>query len=293
VTTLPPFELHRATSVAETTALLEELGDDAVIYAGGSELLLLMKLGFAEPAHLVDVKGVAELTQLTVNDAGDLLIGGAVAHRTLERSPLVVAGWPALAEMERMVANVRVRTVGTLGGNLAFADPHSDPATFLLAADATVILGRGDERREVPMGEFVLGPYTTALEPGEVIVAVRVPALPSGTAMAHHKFSFHERPAATVACLVTLGAAGIVEARIAVGSVGLAPARATAAEAALAGASLPLDAAILAEAGRLAAEAAEPVADANGAEDYKAALVAAMVERCLVDAAERAAGRHI
>ncbi len=95
---------------------------------------------------------------------------------SIERSPSVAAGWPQLVAMERCVANIRVRSTGTLGGNLAFADPHSDPATFLLAADASVILGRGDERRRLPLGAFVLGPYATALEPGELLVAIEVPS---------------------------------------------------------------------------------------------------------------------
>ena len=142
MTRLPPFEIHRAGSVEEATALVEEHGEDAALYAGGTELLLLMKLGFASFGHLVDVKPVAGLRTIERVD-GVLRIGGTVTHREIERSPLVREGWPELAEMERHVANVRVRATGTLGGNLSFADPHSDPATFLLAAGASVRLGLG------------------------------------------------------------------------------------------------------------------------------------------------------
>ncbi len=290
MTTLAPFELHRVATVAEATGLLDDLGDEAVVYAGGTELLLLMKLGFAAYGHLVDVKHIEEMARLETDDEGALLIGGAVSHRAVERSPLVEAGWPALAEMERMVANIRVRNVGTLGGNLAFADPHSDPATFLLAADATVILGRGDARRAVAMADFVLGPYTTALEPGELIVAISVPATPAGAAMAHHKFSFNERPAATVACLVQVVDGAVAAARIAVGSVGVAPVRVSAAEALLTGARLPLTQEVLDAAGRLSADAADPVTDGNGSADYKRALAGTLVGRCLADAAARASG---
>ena len=108
MTALAPFELHRASSVAEASTLLTELGDEAVLYAGGTELLLLAKLGFASFEHLVDVKPIAELGRLEVSD-GSLVIGAAVTHRTLERSPMVTAGWSDLAAMERRVANVRVR----------------------------------------------------------------------------------------------------------------------------------------------------------------------------------------
>ena len=234
MTVLAPFELHRAHSVAEASALLAEHGDDAVVYAGGTELLLLMKLGFAAYGHLVDVKPIAELGGIAVAD-GSLRIGGAVTHRAIERSPMVAAGWPSLARMESRLANIRVRSVGTLGGNLSFADPHSDPATFLLAADARVVLGAGEERRAIPIGAFVRGPYETALGPGELLVAVEVPPVPAGSAMEHLRFAFHERPAATVSCFVRVSNGRLEEARIAVGSVGIVPVRVPEGEGMLAG----------------------------------------------------------
>lgn len=288
MTALPPFELHRVDTVAEATATLAELGDDAVLYAGGTELLLLMKLGLASYRHLVDVKPIAELQGIAVTDDGVLHVGGGVRHRAIERSPLVAAGWPVLAEMERWVANIRVRTVGTLGGNLAFADPHSDPATFLLAADAAVVLGRGEGRRRVPMAEFVLGPYDTALEAGELIVRVEVPPVPEGAAMAHLRFAFHERPAATVSVLARVAGGEIAEARVAIGSVGLQPVRAADAERLLVGLRVDdLDPAVLRAAGEAAAVAAEPDDDANGSAEYKANLVAVLVGRAFRQAVDR------
>jgi carbon-monoxide dehydrogenase medium subunit len=293
MTMLAPLELHRAGSVAEATALMGEHGDEAVLYCGGTELLLLMKLGFAAYGHLVDVKPIAELSGIEVRD-GVLRIGAAVTHRAIERSPLVAAGWPQFVAMERGVANVRVRATGTLGGNLAFADPHSDPAAFLLAAEAQLVLGRGDERRRLPLAAFVLGPYTTALEPGELVVAIEVPSLPAGSGMAHLRFAFHERPAVTVSCLAQIVNGRIATARIAVGSVGVTPVRVPDGEAMLGGldAALP-DPAPLAAAGQAAAEASDPVADANGSAEYKRHLVGVLVGRAMraavVDAARRGA----
>jgi carbon-monoxide dehydrogenase medium subunit len=281
VTTLPPLEIHPVDSVSRASAVLAELGDEAVVYSGGTELLLLMKLGFAAYGHLVDVKPIPELNVLEVVD-GTLRIGGAVTHRAIERSPLVVAGWPELPRMERVVANVRVRSVGSLGGNLAFADPHSDPATFLLAADARVRLGLGDERRSLPIDEFILGPYETALRPGELVVGIDVPPVPAGAGMAHLRFSFHERPAATVSCLVAIDDGRISAARIAVGSVGINPVRVPDGESLLIGLD-PADLApgALDAAGRAAAQTSAPVADANGAADYKSDLVRVLVGRCV------------
>lgn len=288
MTALPPFELHRVGTVSEATATLAELGDEAVLYAGGTELLLLMKLGLASYRHLVDVKPIAELQGISVTGEGVLQVGGGVRHRAIERSPIVTAGWPVLAEMERCVANIRVRTVGTLGGNLAFADPHSDPATFLLAADAVVVLGRGEERRTIPIADLVLGPYETALRPGELVVRVEVPPVPAGAGMAHVRFAFHERPAATVSVLARVAGGEIGEARVAIGSVGLQPVRATEAERLLVGLRADdLDPAVLRAAGEAAASASEPDDDANGSADYKANLVAVLVGRALRQAVDR------
>lgn len=285
MTTLAPFEVHTAHSVAEATGLLEELGEDGVVYAGGTELLLLLKLGFAAYPHLVDVKHIPELDGLEVVD-GDLRIGAVVSHRRLERSPLVRSGWPELARLEGDLANVRVRNVGTLGGNLAFADPHSDPATFLMAADARVVLGRGDRRRTEPFRTFTRGPYETALEPGELVVAVEVPGIPTGAAMVHQRFAFHERPAATVSCMVRVADGVIAEARVAVGSVGVVPVLVDGLGPQVAGLSAAdPDPAVLEDCGRLAADVSAPVADSNGSVDYKHHLVTVMVARALREAA--------
>lgn len=278
--TLPPFDLHRPQSLEEATELADRYGEDAAFYCGGTELLLLLKLGFASFGHLIDLKGVEELAGVRSED-GCLVVGAAVTHRELERSELVRDRLPALADMERKVANIRVREVGTLGGNLCFSDPHSDPATFLLALDAEVEYRRGGEAaRRAPISDFVVGPYQTMLGEGEVLTSVRIPELPPGAAVAHAKFAFHERPTATVTCLARLAEGEIAEARVAVGSVGARPVRAPAAEQLLTGAPAEeIGGGLLAEAGERAAEAAAPVDDATGSAEYKAQLVRVLVER--------------
>jgi carbon-monoxide dehydrogenase medium subunit len=245
------------------------------VICGGTELLLLLKLGFAAYGHLVDVKPIEELRGIQAED-GAIVIGAAATHREIERSPLVLERLPALAAMEREVANIRVRTVGTLGGNLCFSDPHSDPATFLLALDAEVEYG--DTRR--PLAEFLVGPYETALAPGQLLRSVRIPLPPEGTRVVHRKLAFHERPAATVACAVRVEGGTIAEARVAVGSVGP---RAVRVETGLAGSPID-DSDALWRAGERAAEAAGAVEDANGSVEYKEQLVRVLVERCVRDA---------
>ncbi len=186
---------------------------------------------------------------------------------------------PALAEMERSVANIRVRTAGTLGGNLCFGDPHSDPATFLLAAGAEAVVRRGGAApRVLAMADLQRGPYETALEEGDLLVAIRVPAATAGTGIAHRKLAFRERPAATVAVWVRADAGRIAEARIAVGSVGGVAVRAGAAEALLA------DGATGEEVADAAARQAVVEDDANGSAEYKRQLVRVLVGRTLADA---------
>jgi aerobic carbon-monoxide dehydrogenase medium subunit len=272
--TLPPFDLHRAGSVEEAHELLQRYGEDAAVVCGGTELLLLLKLGFAAYGHLVDVKGIGELGGIRAEN-GTLVVGATATHREVERSPVVLERLPALAAMERDVANIRVRNIGTLGGNLCFSDPHSDPATFLLALDAEVDHDGG----RAPLSEFLVGPYETALRHGQLLHAVRIPLPLPRTGIAHRKLSFHERPAATVTAVVVVEGGVVAQARIAVGSVGPRAVLADAATPAVIGRRAD-DGEALAEAATLAAEVSEAVEDANGSVEYKQQLVRVLVERC-------------
>ena len=257
--------------------MLRELGPDALPYCGGTELLLVAKLGFTDFSDLVDLKGIAELSGISAN--GSLRIGATTTHREIERSPAVRRRWPSLAAMERNVGNIRVRNVGSIGGNLCFADPHSDPATYLMAAGGSLVTSSG---RQIPVEEFTQGPYSTALEPAELLVAVEVPALAAGSALVHRKMSFHERPAITVAVRVGVSEGAVDSARVAVGSVGVAAQRLVRAEESLVGADTgALDDPALAGCSELAAEEAQPVEDANGSVEYKRQLVRVLFGRCV------------
>lgn len=290
MTMLPPFERHRPGSVAEAAELFDRFGDDAVAYVGGTELFLLFKFGFADYPHVIDLKGIPELRGIAREDGG-LRIGAAETHRAIERDPLVRGEWPALAAMERKVGNLRVRTMGSIGGNLCFADPHSDPATFLQAMDAAVEARRGSGKpRRIALTEFVTGPFENVLEPGELLTAVLVPELAPGTAITHHKFVLHERPAITVACRLQAAGDRIAEVALAVGSAGVVAARVPAAEQLLAGAAADGLDEHLEQAGALAAEAADPVEDANGSVEYKRHMVGVMSRRAIVDALAQAIG---
>lgn len=278
---LTPFRLHRPATIEQASDLLSDTTLDAQPYCGGTELLLVAKLGLTEFTDLVDLKGIEELSGIQGN--GELRIGATTTHRQIERSPLVHQRWPSLAAMERHVGNIRVRNVGTIGGNLCFADPHSDPATYLIAAGGSLTARRGGgEARRIPVEELTRGPYQTTLAPGELLVAVHVPALPGGSALVHRKMSFNERPAITVAANLAVRDGAVTEARLAVGSIGAAAQRLTGAEQAVLGieAADPSPERLSPVADTAAGEA-EPVADANGSIEYKRQLVRVLVGRCV------------
>ena len=203
---LPPFAVYRPGSVGQASRLLADLGDDGAAYCGGTELLLAMKLGLASYEHLVDLKRVDGLRGIAAV-GGVVRIGAAATHHEIETSVAVRARYPEMCAMISQVANLRVRSVGTLGGNLCFADPHSDPASFLLAVGATLACQRGDELRRVPAAEFLTGLYETALVRGELLVAVELPVRPDRTGISHLRMKLTERPVVTVTAVVTLSAA--------------------------------------------------------------------------------------
>ena len=285
---LSPFRLHRPRSVQEASELLSELGPGALPYCGGTELLLVAKLGLTDFTDLVDLKGIPELSGIEAN--GDLRIGAATTHREIERSPVVRSGWPSLADMERRVANIRVRNVGTIGGNRCFADPHSDPATYLIAADGSLIAGAGGAVRQIPAEEFTRGPYETTLAPEELLIAIQIPPERPGSALVHRKMAFHERPAITVATNVIVRDGAVTEARLAVGSVGVAAQRLIEAEQSLQGVDvLGAGTAAISGCAEIAEREAQPVEDANGSVPYKRQLVRVLVTRSLNDALAQAA----
>jgi carbon-monoxide dehydrogenase medium subunit len=283
-----PFQLHRPTSIQEATALLAELGDGATLYCGGTELLQVMKMGLASFDHLIDVKPIEALRGISVDADGTLRIGAAVTHREIERSPVIAERLPSLAELEQHVANVRVRNAGSLGGNLCFAEPHSDPATLLIAAGAVLHLAGPGGSRDVALEGFILGPLTTVREPDEILVSVSVPQVPSNTFMAYRKIAFHERPVASVAARVTVADGRIESASVVVGSVGERPVAIAGVEPILAGAALNETNAAVQEAAQAAAAACEAGADISGSEEYQRHLVMVLSRRALAAAIAQA-----
>lgn len=278
------FEVHRPTTVAEAIALRTRFGDDAAIYAGGTELLLAMKLGVARYAHLIDVKHIPALRGVSV-ERNVVRIGATVTHWDLERDATIAKALPAFAALERNVANVRVRAAGTLAGNLAFAEPHADPPALLMALDARVVVEGANGRRAIPMDEFVVGMYQTALGADELVTAIELP-LPDGRRAAYVKFQILERPSVGVAIVGAVQGGRFADApAVVVGAVDEMPRRVETKT--LSGATLR-DAGTADALASAARAAVEPVADLAGDVDYKRHLVGVFARRALAALAEAA-----
>ncbi len=282
----PAFDYHAPTSVGDAIALLGRLGQDAKILAGGHSLLPMMKLRFAQPAHLIDINRIPELRGIT-EDGADVVIGAMTVENELIKSPVLQAKVPLLAEAPKMIADPQVRNRGTIGGDIAHGDPGNDHPAISLALDATFVLEGPKGQRTVKASDFFLGTYVTALADDEMLVAIRVPAFAPGTGWAYEKLKRKTGDWATAGAAVVLRLDGGTVSHVRIGLTNVAPTaiRATAAEAALLG--QPLSEATIAAAAVAAQGAADPAEDLRGDIAYKTAMAGQMVKRALRAAAAR------
>lgn len=214
------FDLYVPGTLEEAHARLGE-HDGARVLAGGTALILLIKEKLVRPAALVSLTRVPGLGDVGERD-GHVVLGGTASIRDVSRSALIATRFPFLAHALGMVGNLRVRTMATIGGSLCEADYQSDLSPVLVALGATVVLSRADRtRRRVPVADFFTGIYETALEPGEIVVAVEVPRLPAGAGTAYCKFvtgPITDRPCVGIAAVVAKDASGrCAGVRVAVG----------------------------------------------------------------------------
>jgi aerobic carbon-monoxide dehydrogenase medium subunit len=273
------FRLEEPQSVREVSELLSRFGDSAKLYAGGTELLLAMKEGFVHYERLINVKTVRGLSDVKASD-GTIRIGALATHYELETSPILAQQLPALVKLEHSVANVRVRQVGTIGGNLCFAEPHADPGTLLIALGAKFVAEKSDSKREIPAESFFVDAYETCLEPEEVLTEIQVPVPAQRSGIAYMKFGYLERPSVGVAVAFNLnGGKTIVDIKVAVGCAGPAPKRVPEAEEMLRGKSTEEASRSIVQAGQAAAKAAQAISDLHGSQEYKEHIVGVLLKR--------------
>jgi aerobic carbon-monoxide dehydrogenase medium subunit len=279
------FEYQAPTSLDEALAALDRYGDEAKVLAGGQSLIPLMKLRFASPVALVDINRVPGLDGLA-EEEGELRIGALVRHKDCERSDLLAGRFGVLGDAAPQISDPIVRNLGTVAGSLAHADPQGDWGSALMAAGARVVARGSGGTREIAVADLFEGPFTTTLEPTEVITEVRVPdpgPRAGGTYLKLER-KVGDFATAAVAVHVSFSNGRVGRAGIALTGVGPRNLRAQAAEEALAGSALDDEA--IGEAARLAADAAEPWDDVRGSADYKRNVVRVFVERGLRKARE-------
>lgn len=287
-----PFSYHRATSLPETIKLLQELGEEARIIAGGQSLIPLMKMRMARPAALIDINFIAGLNEIE-SSKGELRFGALARHAEIENSAAVSA-IPMLHDCAAGIADVQVRNQGTIGGSIAEADPSGDWGTALLALETNVICLGPKGQRTVPLEEFIKDAYTTVLAHDELVAGVHVKMPAKGSGGTHLAFKRSAPVYPTVSTAVQLrfeGSDTCKDARIVLGCVGLTAIRAKEAEAELRGKSLSEK--TIRAAAAAARAAAEPQSDMRGSAEYKRVMVATLVRRAIGIAARRANGEHV
>ena len=276
------FAFHRPTTLEEAARLLAG-GEGVRCLAGGQTLVAMLN------AKLVDVQGLVALDRIVgldaIEDGGDYIeIGAMATHRAIAISALLTGAPGVIKDAARVVANPAVRNFGTIGGNIAHADPSADYPAAVVAADATVVLMSAGGRREIPARDFFIDYFTTAAEPNELVAAIKVPKGPAKAIGHYLKFARVEGDYATVAVAVTLAAENgrCSAARIALNACGPRPISDPAADAALVGSACGAEA--IAAAADLLVKDCDPIDDVRGSAAYRLAIIPKLVERAVMTA---------
>ena len=282
------FEYSAPSTLDEALKMLNELGDEAKILAGGHSLLPMMKLRFAEPEHLIDINNIPGLSYIK-EEGENLTIGAMTREVELEESDIIAAKFPIFQDAAKLIADPQVRNWGTIGGNLAHGDAANDHPAIMIALDADVEITGQNESRWVSINEFFMGFYTTAVQEGEILTAIRIPNTSGKNGNSYHKNERKVGDYATagVAVNITLDDSGTCTAAgIGLTNVNPTPLKAERSEQALIGTRLE-DAAIT-NAAQYASEDCNPSDDLRGSVDYKRRIVKALTKRMIIKAMERA-----
>ena len=276
----PQFEYFAPETLDEAISLLDDHGPEASVLAGGQSLIPLMKLQLAFPAYVVDINRIAGLADISDDDCC-LRIGSLTRESDLDRSEAVQTKYPILHDTTSVIADPLVRNMATVGGNLAHGDPANDHPATMLALGAEVIAVGSGGKRVIPVSDFFEGPLATALEQGEILTEIRVPAQPEGSGGAYLKLERKVGDYATagVAAVITVSDGVCQQAGIGLTNAGPIPVKANSAESFLVGKKL--DDETIREAARLASEEAQPSADLRGSEEYKRDMVRVIAGRAL------------
>ena len=286
----PRFEYFAPRALDEALTLLAGHGDRAKLLAGGQSLIPLLNFRLAHPEALIDINRITDLAYIRADDGG-VAMGALTRQHAVERSEAVRTRVPIVAEACRLIGHLPIRHRGTIGGNLAHADPASELPAVMLALEAQLTVASTKGTRTLPVDRFFVGPLSTALQTSEMLTEIRVPGLPARTGGAFVEMARRAGDFALVgvAALITLDASGRCQrARVALCGVGPTPIRAGAAEDALVG-QAPAGAA-LDEAAARAAAATSPPSDLHGSADFRRKLARHFARLAIATATERAGG---
>lgn len=275
------FFYHTPDTLADALALLDRHGEDARVMAGGSALVVLMKQSLVQADHLVSLRNVPGLNDITQSN-GDLHIGAMVRHREVETSAIVQQAAPLVAEVYSRVSTVRIRNAATVGGGLAHADPAQDPPPGLLVMDATVRLVSSSGERLLPVSELFLDYYETAIRPDEIMTELIVPLVPPGartTYLTYLPRTADDYPTVSVAALARVENGRCREVRVALGASAPTPIRATAVEEAILGQEV--NQANIRSAAEAVAGQVDPLDDFRGSAEYKRDMAVVFTRRAL------------
>jgi carbon-monoxide dehydrogenase medium subunit len=284
------FVYLRANTVKEALGFLEQHKDDCKVICGGQSLLILMRQRLVTPEYLIDIKHVKELSHIDFSRKEGLKLGATTTHREVERSPLVKKHYPVLVSMEENLASVQTRNWGTIGGNLAHGDPAGDPGPVFIALKAAVRMANKERERTLPLEEFFIDYFETALEEDELLLEVQIPVVPPKTALAYEKFNIikNDQGIVSVAASITVDDQGLScrEARIVLGAAASTPTRAKEAEQMLI--EQKLSNRLLDKVSEKASEEADPVPDIHASEVYRRHLIKALTKKMVKEAWEKA-----
>lgn len=281
------FDYQEPTTLKKAFSLMEKFGDEARVIAGGTSLIIMMRQRLLTPKVIISLSRIPKFDRITYNVRDGLKIGAGARHRDIELSAAVKKHYPLLHETFRKVAQPRIRNMGTIGGNLAAGDPLTDPGASLIALDANVTLTSSKGKRTLPLDEFFIDYYQTALVPGELLTEIHVPP-PQRSGWSHIKFTPRSiEDFATVGVAVTLKSNNgtCEDVRLGLNSVASTIVHAKKAEEVLRG--KPITDAVLREMGEAASTECDPTDDNRGSAEYKRELIKVLVRRAVQEASQR------
>lgn len=285
--TLPAFDYVRAGSLKEASELASEKGSKAILMAGGTDVILLMKAKAVPADTVIDIKEISDLDSIVFSEGEGMRIGALAKLFDIQTSDIVREKMPALADAAHYVASAQIRRKGTMAGNICNASPSADTASILLAMDAKIKVYNNEIERDVPIGDFFKGVKKTCLEKGDIVTEIFVPELKKGEVSAYFKHSVRKAmdlAIVGVAVWIKMDGDRVDDCRIAMGGVGTTPLRAYSAEKILKGSELTDD--LLEKAAEAASEECSPISDVRASAEYRKDMIRVYTKRAVKKAVE-------